>query len=117
MSKTIIHIGNQVRRLRKAKKWTLMELAKKSGLTLNYLAQIERGEVNVSIGKLEAVLQALEADWSYVFPHIKLENQLQHEILLKVMEMKEEASFRLVLALIRELEDVVETEDYALKSH
>ncbi|MFC0557531.1 helix-turn-helix domain-containing protein [Halalkalibacter alkalisediminis] len=117
MTQTLMYIGNQVRRLRKEKKWTLLELAEKSGLTLNYLAQIERGEVNVSIGKLEAILQALETDWSYIFPHIKLENQLQQEILLKVMEMKEEASFRLVLALIRELEDVVETEDYALKSH
>lgn len=116
MSRTLMHIGIQIRSLRKKKKWTLLELAEKSGLTLNYLAQIERGEVNVSIGKLESILHALETDWSYVFPHIKLENQLQNEILIKVMEMKEEASFRLVLALIRELEDVVEAEDYALKS-
>ncbi|WP_265416732.1 helix-turn-helix domain-containing protein [Alkalihalobacillus deserti] len=37
-------------------------LTEKSGLTLDYLAQIERGDVNVSIEKLESVLHALETD-------------------------------------------------------
>jgi transcriptional regulator with XRE-family HTH domain len=52
-------VGWNVRRIRTAKKITIDELADISEIDPSYIARIERGVVNTSIGKLEQISRAL----------------------------------------------------------
>ncbi|MEO0486932.1 MAG: XRE family transcriptional regulator [Pseudomonadota bacterium] len=58
-------LGAEVRELRKARRFTLVELATASGVSVSHLSAIERGAVNPSLGKLGQVASALgvPTDW------------------------------------------------------
>ena len=78
------------KRLRKLNKWTLMELAKKTGITWGYIGRIERGEGSFAkkaqkkwaqifgVNELEFTLPADSKEW-----------ELEHELML----LKSEARF------------------------
>ncbi|BAB04663.1 helix-turn-helix transcriptional regulator [Halalkalibacterium halodurans] len=100
---TLQYIGSQIRSLRKGNKWTLSELSKRSGVTLNYLAQLERGEVNVSVNKLDKVLQALNVEWSLVVPSPYDTTPLKAALIKECMELEDEKHLHIALSLVKEL--------------
>lgn len=51
-----------IRRLRKARGFTQEELADRSGLDVTYLARVERATINLSIGVLAVIADALEVE-------------------------------------------------------
>lgn len=53
-------IGSRVRSLRQARELTVRELAARADLSLRFVNQIEAGQANVSIAKLDQVAQALD---------------------------------------------------------
>jgi transcriptional regulator with XRE-family HTH domain len=53
-------VGDNCARLRKARGWTQEELAERSGLTQQYLSDLERGKRNPTIVTLYELAQALE---------------------------------------------------------
>ena len=62
-------MGEKVRERREKKGWTQEKLAELAGLTPTYLGSIERGEVNVSVGKLCGIAEALGVEvWELFFP-------------------------------------------------
>ena len=50
---------DSIRQIRKAKGFTLRDMAEKTGISSNYLSQIERGETNPSIGTIKRITNAL----------------------------------------------------------
>lgn len=50
----------KIRKLRKEKHFTLNKMAEKTGISVNYLSQVERGYTNPSIGILKKITDALE---------------------------------------------------------
>ncbi len=52
-------IGARVRHLRGTRGWTLRDLASASGLSLRFVSQLEAGQANIAVGRLEAVARAL----------------------------------------------------------
>jgi len=60
-------IGSQIRELRKRRGWTLKMLAERSGLSVSFLSQVERGLSSLSISSLGAVAEALEVPLSNFF--------------------------------------------------
>ena len=50
---------HSIRQVRKAKGFTLRDMAEKTGISSNYLSQIERGETNPSIGTIKRITNAL----------------------------------------------------------
>jgi len=54
-------VGDNCARLRKAKGWTQEQLAERSGLTQQYLSDLERGKRNPTIVTIYEIAQALEA--------------------------------------------------------
>ena len=60
MAKILIEFGSRVKSLRKAKKLTQAEFAKKCGLHKNYIGMIERGERNPSLINIEIIAKAFE---------------------------------------------------------
>jgi transcriptional regulator with XRE-family HTH domain len=50
-----IRFGRRLRKLRKQRGWTQVQMAEQFGLDRSYLADVERGERNISIVNLEVI--------------------------------------------------------------
>jgi len=92
VSDTLKYIGNQIRFFRNKKELTLEELSNQSNLTKTYLAQIERGEVNVSIRKLESICNALHISLGDIFPtndsiQTKINSSINKEFIIELIEI------------------------------
>jgi len=53
-------LARRVRSLRGARRWSRAELARRSGLSVRFLARVESGEGNISVLRLEGLAHALE---------------------------------------------------------
>jgi transcriptional regulator with XRE-family HTH domain len=70
-------IGKNIRRHRRAKEITIQELSGKSGLTVNYISLIEKGDANASLNKIHAIIQVLQVHWEDIIPTREEEKMLQ----------------------------------------
>lgn len=61
-------VGARIRRLRKARGYRIAEVARKSGLSVSYLSQIERGLSSASIRVLARLADALDVGIAELFP-------------------------------------------------
>lgn len=55
-----VQIGKRIRKLRKQKKMTQMELAEQAEISLSFLGHIERGTRKLSVETLFAICRALD---------------------------------------------------------
>lgn len=62
-------VGREVRALRKNRGWTLASLAQKSGSSIGYLSEVERGERAVSIKSLRGLASAFDVPLGWFFIH------------------------------------------------
>jgi transcriptional regulator with XRE-family HTH domain len=53
------NLGEKIRKVREKARLTQAEVADKAGINVSYYAQIERGEVNLSIDKLQSIAKVL----------------------------------------------------------
>jgi XRE family aerobic/anaerobic benzoate catabolism transcriptional regulator len=53
-------VAGRVRRARGARKWTIRELAERSGLSVRFLVQVEAGTGNISVKRLADLARALK---------------------------------------------------------
>ena len=60
-------IGTKVKNLRTEKKMTLKQLSEKSGLSVGYLSQFERGLSSIALDSLEKLSVILEVPLSELF--------------------------------------------------
>jgi len=60
--------GDKLRKAREKRKYTQEEVAKKAGMSSNYFAKIERGEVNTTFDKIYKIIKALKIEASDIFP-------------------------------------------------
>ncbi len=67
-SKIREELGIKLRTAREKANLTQEEVAKKAGISSNYFAKIERGEINTTIEKLYKIIKALNAEASDIFP-------------------------------------------------
>lgn len=63
-----IKFGENLREARKRANLTQKQVAEKSGLHVNYVARIERGEENPSYEAIEKIIKALRIKSSEVIP-------------------------------------------------
>ena len=66
--KTREEIGRKIKQIRTAKELTQSELATLAGVSENYFAMIERGEVNFTFDKLFKIIKALKVKSSQILP-------------------------------------------------
>lgn len=60
-------IGRKIKELRNDKKMTLKELSEKSGLSVGFLSQLERGLTTIAVDSLENIAQILGVQLLYFF--------------------------------------------------
>jgi len=54
-----IRVGRRLRKLRKQRGWTQVQMAEQFGLDRSYLADVEHGKRNISIVNLEVIARGL----------------------------------------------------------
>ncbi|WP_458319696.1 cupin domain-containing protein [Mycolicibacterium brisbanense] len=52
-------VGDRIRQFRTARKMSLRQLADRAGISAGFLSQVERGQVNASVGTLRRLAEAL----------------------------------------------------------
>lgn len=65
-------VGNQVRKLRKAKKMTIQDLAFEIGIEYTQLSRIERGVISTSLYQLFLITRALDIDLVLLLKEIEV---------------------------------------------
>ena len=63
---TLTPVGKKLRQARLAKKINFSTLANETGLTIEYLKKVERGEATLSVGNLLQISRALEIDSGFL---------------------------------------------------
>ena len=73
-------VGQNLRRLRKARGFTMEGLAHEADMEYRQLGRIERGEINTSILSLLRICEALQVEISELFGNEspKIDNELEH---------------------------------------
>jgi XRE family aerobic/anaerobic benzoate catabolism transcriptional regulator len=51
-------VGHRVRQARAARRWTIRELAERSGVSVRFLVQLEAGRANISVRRLDELARA-----------------------------------------------------------
>lgn len=74
-----MNIGMKIKKLRTEKNITLKELSEKSGLSVGFLSQLERGLTTIAVDSLERLAEILEVQLTYFFnfPHKKKDRVLR----------------------------------------
>ncbi|WP_170606400.1 helix-turn-helix transcriptional regulator [Ruegeria arenilitoris] len=95
----VSHLGARVRKARQIKRMSRRELSEKSGISTRYLAQLEAGEGNISIGLLQRVAQALD----YRIEWLIAENEPWDSETLRVVELFQRADRSVKDTVLRKL--------------
>jgi transcriptional regulator with XRE-family HTH domain len=66
----LVRLGDRIRRLRKKRGWTQVEMAEKVGIDRSFLADVERGKRNVSILNLDLMAKGLKVSLSQLFSRL-----------------------------------------------
>jgi transcriptional regulator with XRE-family HTH domain len=66
----LVRLGSRVRKLRKQRGWTQVVMAEKIGIDRSFLADIERGRRNSSIGTLDLIAKGFGKSLSQLFSGI-----------------------------------------------
>jgi len=69
-------VGNTLKSLRKDRKFTLKELAAKTGVSISFLSQVERGKSSVTLESLKKIADALDVNPSVFFAKDDLQDDL-----------------------------------------
>lgn len=66
----LIRLGDRLRKPRKKRGWTQVEMAEKVGIDRSFLADVERGKRNVSILNLDLMAKGLGVSLSQLFSRL-----------------------------------------------
>ena len=58
-NKEAIKLGHELRKARESAGLTQADVAEKSGISTNYYAMVERGERNITYGRMQRILKVL----------------------------------------------------------
>jgi transcriptional regulator with XRE-family HTH domain len=102
----LIRMGEVIRARRKARGVSQEQLAHASGLHATYIGSLERGEVNISVLKLEKVAKSLDCQLCDLLPggRNRDANKMLAE-LITFLEAKDEKFLKMSSALLHALED------------
>lgn len=103
---TLKLIGAKIRHIRKAKGITQEQLAEKANTTNSYIAGIERGSRNMTIGSLEKIADALGVNVFEFFEYGQFATPQEQEYVSKINELlltRDPSDQRKAFAILKEV--------------
>lgn len=99
-------IGERIRQVRRAKGWSQETLAKKCGISLNFMGKIERGDRKMSMDTFASLCMELETDadallWGVVKTSETADNMWKHLV------KKDSDSYSMYIRIMKSVADIM----------
>ena len=101
----LIRLGNSIRDLRKKQKLSIEQLADRADIHLTYLAQIEKGQRNMSIKTLWSIAAALDVEAvSLISENSPIKTRDGHlDRIINIMNTLDASKQEMLLKVVKEL--------------
>ncbi len=100
-------IGERIRQVRKAKGWSQDQLAKKCGISLNFMGKIERGRRRMSLDTFAALCTELEADADALLWGIVNSSETAVQNMWKHPAKKDSDSYAMYIRIMKSVADIM----------
>lgn len=104
-------VGARIRQVRKAKGWSQDELAKKCGISMNFMGHIERGTKKMSLDTFTNLCRELEAEADVLLWGITQPSEAVVRGLWKQPERKESDSYSMYIQIMKSVADIMSIGD------
>lgn len=108
-------VGARIREIRKAKGWSQDELAKKCGISMNFIGHIERGTKKMSLDTFTNICRKLEtgAD-TLLWGNTQLSEEIMKDLWMQP-EKKESDSYAMYIRIMKSVADIMSIKDSCSK--
>ena len=102
-------IGKRIQKIRKSRGYTQQQFSEMVGISTNYLSDVERGKSSIRLGKLAAIINALECSADDIFIDVieygyRVRNSRLSERIERLTRKDQETVFSVLEVLIDRLE-------------
>lgn len=102
-----VKIGARIRQGRKARGWSQDELAKKCGISLNFVGNIERGTRKMSMDTFVAMCKALETDADALLWGVAYPSELAVRSMWKRLETKGDDNYSMYIQIMKSVAEIM----------
>ncbi len=104
-------VGARIRQIRKAKGWSQYELAKKCGVSMNFIGHIERGTRKMSLDTFASICSELEADADALLWGVMQTSETIMQNLWKQTQRKDNDSYSVYIQIMKSVADIMGNND------
>lgn len=100
-------VGARIRQIRKTKGWSQDELAKKCGITMNFIGHIERGTRKMSLDTFASLCRELEADANALLWGMMQTSDAVIQSLWRQPEKTDSDSYAMYIRIVKSVADIM----------
>ena len=100
-------VGARIRQIRKTKGWSQDELAKKCGITMNFIGHIERGTRRMSLDTFASLCRELEADANALLWGMMQNSDAVIQSLWRQPEKADSDSYSMYIRIVKSVADIM----------
>lgn len=106
-----VKIGIRIRQVRKAKGWSQDKLAKKCGISLNFMGHIERGTRKMSMDTFANLCRELETDADALLWGITKPSETALQGMWGQLEQKDDDSYSMYIKIMKSVADIMKNKE------
>lgn len=104
-------VGTRIRTIRKAKGWSQDELAKKCGISMNFLGHIERGTKKMSLDTFIRLCRELDANADALLFNDARDSEAVVQGLWKHPGKEKSDSYSMYIQIMKSVADIIRSRD------
>ncbi|MDE7312195.1 MAG: helix-turn-helix domain-containing protein [Eubacterium sp.] len=104
-------VGARIRQIRKAKGWSQEELAKKCGISMNFMGHIERGTRKMSLDTFARICAGLEANADALLWGIVQDSEAIVQELWRQPEKTDSGSYEMYIQIMKSVADIMRSKE------
>ncbi len=104
-------MGTRIRQIRKAKGWSQDKLAKKCGISLNFMGHIERGTRKMSMDTFANLCRELETDADALLWGVMKPSETAMQGIWGKIDDKDDESYSMYIRIMKSVADIMNSRD------
>ncbi len=104
-------MGTRIRQIRKAKGWSQDKLAKKCGISLNFMGHIERGTRKMSMDTFANLCRELETDADALLWGVMMPSETAMQGIWGKIDDKDDESYSMYIRIMKSVADIMNSRD------
>lgn len=105
-------MGTRIRQIRKAKGWSQDKLAKKCGISLNFMGHIERGTRKMSMDTFANLCRELETDADALLWGSTQLSEMTMQGMWGQLDQKDDDSYAMYIKIMKSVADIMKSKDH-----